>query len=74
MQKAEWIENRMRRLPKSLQQGRQCRFGGARAFRMPSHPVDDHQQHGLFGGGDRDSILIFVAMADQADVRGLDLQ
>ena len=30
--------------------------------------------HSSLGGCDRDSILIFVAMADQADVRGLDLQ
>ncbi len=64
----------MRRLPKRLQQRRQSRFGGARPFSMPAHAVDDHHQHGMFGGRDRDSVLILFSVADEADIRGLYLQ
>ncbi len=49
-------------------------FGGARAFRMTAHAVDHHQQHRLVGGRHRDPVLIFFAVADQAHVRGFDLQ
>ena len=49
-------------------------LGGARAFRVAAHAVDHHQEHGVVGGRDRDSVLIFFAVADEADIRGLDLQ
>jgi hypothetical protein len=41
---------------------------------MTAHPIDDDQQDGVLGSRHRDPVLIFVAMADQAHVRGLDLQ
>jgi hypothetical protein len=41
---------------------------------MAAHPIDNHEKHGLIRGRYRYPILIFLAMADQAHVRGLDLQ
>jgi hypothetical protein len=41
---------------------------------MPTHPVDDHQEHRLLGSRHGNSILIFFAMADQADISDLYLQ
>ena len=74
MQESQRIENRMRRLPERLEQRGQRSLGGARAFRMSAHAVDHHQQHGVVGGRHRDPVLIFLAVTDEADVRGLDLQ
>ena len=74
MQKPERIEYRMRHLPKRLEQRRERGLGGARAFGMSAHAVDDGQQHGLFVGGDCDPVLVFLAVADQAHIRGFDLQ
>ena len=74
MQKSERIEYGMRRLPERLEQGRQCRFSGARSLGMAAHAVDDHQQHGVLRRRHGNPILIFFAMADEADIRGLDLQ
>ena len=74
MQKTQGVENRMRRLPERFQQCRQRRFGGARAFRMAAHAVDHDQQHRMIGGRHGDPVLILFAVADEADIRGLDLQ
>ncbi len=74
MQKTQWIEYRMRRLPEGLEQRRKRSFGRARAFRMAAHAVDHDQQHRVIGGRDRDSVLILFAVSDEADIRGLDLQ
>ena len=74
MQKAERIENRMRRLPERLEQRRERGLGGARTLGVPAHAVDHHQEHRLLGGRHRHSVLILLAMADEADIRGLDLQ
>jgi hypothetical protein len=41
---------------------------------MTAHAVDDRQQNGMISRRHRDSILILLAMADQAHIRGLDLQ
>ena len=64
----------MRCLPKSFEHRRQRRLRGARAFRMTAHAVDHHQQHRVLRGRDSDPVLIFLAVADEAHVRGLDLQ
>jgi hypothetical protein len=64
----------MRRLPKCFEQGSQRRFGRARTLGMAAHAIDDHQQHGVISGGNSNPVLIFFAMADEADIRGLDLQ
>ncbi len=64
----------MRRLPERLEQGRQRRFRGARAFGVAAHAVDHDQQHRMIGGRHRDPVLVFFAVADEADIRGLDLQ
>jgi hypothetical protein len=61
-------------LPESFQQRRQSSFRGARAFRVAAHAVDHDQQHRVIGGGYCNSVLIFLAVADEADIRGLDLQ
>jgi hypothetical protein len=74
MQESQRIENRVRRLPEQFQQRRKRRLRGSRTFRMTAHPIDDDQQDGVLGRRNRDPVLIFVAMADQAHVRGLDLQ
>jgi len=74
MQKAERIENRMRRLPERFEQRRKRRLGGTRSLGVAAHPIDDHEKHGLVRGRNRYPVLIFLAMADQAHVRGLDLQ
>ena len=74
VQESQRIEDRMRRLPERLEQRRERGLGGARAFGMAAHAVDHHQEHGLLGGRDGDPVLIFFAVADEAHVRGLDLQ
>ena len=74
MQEAQGIENRMGCLPEGFEHGRERGFRSARALRMAAHAVDHHQEHGLIRGRHRDSILIFLAVADQAHVRGFDLQ
>ena len=74
MQETQRIENRMRRLPKCFDQGRERGFGGARAFRMTAHAVDHDQQHCLVRGRHGNPVLIFFAVPDQAHVRGFDLQ
>ena len=74
MQESQRIENRMRRLPERFEQRRQRGFRGTRAFRMTAHAVDHDQQHRVLGGRHRDPVLIFFAVADEAHVRGLDLQ
>ena len=74
MQKAQRIENRMRRLPERFEQRRERSLGGARSLGMTAHAVDHHQQHRLIGGRHRHPVLVLLAMADQAHIRGLDLQ
>ena len=74
MQKAQRIEYGMRRLPEGLEQRRERSFGCARPFRMAAHAVDHDQQHRMIGGRHGDSVLIFFAVADEADIRGFDLQ
>jgi hypothetical protein len=41
---------------------------------MAAHAVDHNQQHGVIRRRYGNSILIFFAVADEADIRGLDLQ
>jgi hypothetical protein len=74
MQESQRIEDRVGRLPKRFEQSGQRGLSRARAFRMTAHPVDHDQQHRLLRGRHCDSILIFIAMADEADIGGLDLQ
>ena len=49
-------------------------FGGARAIGVAAHAVDDREHHGAVGVRDGDTILVFFAMPDEAQVRVLDLQ
>ncbi len=74
MQESQRIEDRMRRLPKCLEQRCERRLGGTRPFRMAAHPIDHHQEYRLLRGRYRYAILVFLAMTDQAHIRGLDLQ
>ena len=74
MQKSQRVEDRMWRLPKRLQQRRQRGFGGACALGVTTHAVDDDQQYGLLRSRDRNPVLIFFPMTNQADVGGLNLQ
>ena len=64
----------MRRLPECLEQGRERGLGGTRSLGMPAHAVDHREKYGLLGGRHRHPVLILLAMADQAHIRGLDLQ
>ena len=41
---------------------------------MTAHPIDDDQKHGLFRSRHGHSVLILFAMANETDIRGLDLQ
>jgi hypothetical protein len=61
-------------LPKRFEQRRQCSLRRSGTFGVPTHSVDHDQQHGLFGSGYRDPILIFFTMSYQTDIGGLDLQ
>jgi hypothetical protein len=61
-------------LPERLEQRRTRRFSGARAFRVAAHAVDHHQEYRVIGRCHRDAVLIFFAVADEADIRCLDLQ
>jgi hypothetical protein len=74
MQESQRIENRVRCLPEQFQERRQGRLRGPGTFRMTAHAINDDQQNGVLGSRHRDPVLIFVAMADEAHVRGLDLQ
>ena len=49
-------------------------FRGARPFGVTAHAVDHRHQHRIIRGRHRDPVLIFLAMADQAHIRDLDLQ
>ena len=74
MQKAERIENRMRCLPKRLEQRCESRFSGTRTLGVATHAVDDREQHRIVVARNRDAVLIFFAVPDEAHVRGFDLQ
>jgi hypothetical protein len=74
MQESERIEDGVRSLPEGLEQSRERGFRGARALRVTAHAVDHDQQHRVIGGRHCDSVLIFLAVADEAHIRGLDLQ
>ncbi len=74
MQKTQRIEDRMWRLPECLNERGERGLGGTSAFGMTTHAVDDGEQHGLLGSSHRNPVLILFAMADQAHIRGLDLQ
>ncbi len=74
MQESERVENRMRRLPERLEEARERGLGRARALGMAAHAVDDDEERRFVVGGDRDPVLVFFAVADEAQVRGLDLQ
>jgi hypothetical protein len=41
---------------------------------VTAHPIDDDQEHGVFRHRHRHAVLILFTMADEADIRGLDLQ
>ena len=41
---------------------------------MAAHAVDHDEQHRLIGGRHCNTILIFFAVADEADIRGFDVQ
>ena len=64
----------MRRLPEGFQQRGQRGLRGARTFGMATHAIDGHQEHGLLRISHRNAVLVFLAMADEADIRGFDLQ
>jgi hypothetical protein len=74
MQESQRIENRMRRLPKGLQQRGERGFRCARTLGMTAHAVDDDQQCRLLGCRHGDPVLVLFAVADQAHIRGFDLQ
>jgi hypothetical protein len=74
MQEPERIEYRVRRLPECLDQRRERRLGGARSLGVTAHAVDHREQNGVLARRHCDAILILLAMADQAHIRGLDLQ
>jgi hypothetical protein len=73
-QEAERVEDRMRNLPKSLQQSGERGLGGASSLGVPAHAVDHREKYRLVGGGHRHPVLILLAVPDQAHVRDLDLQ
>jgi hypothetical protein len=64
----------MRCLPKCLEQSRERSFGGTRTLGMAAHPVDHGKQYRLLVSCDGDPILIFLAVTDEAHIRGFDLQ
>ena len=74
LQKSQRIENRMGRLPERLEQRCQRGFRSARSLRMTAHAIDHDQQYRLIGGCHCNAVLILLAVADQAHIRGLDLQ
>ena len=47
MQEPQRIENRVRGLPKCLEQRRERRLRGARSLGVTAHAVDDREQNGL---------------------------
>jgi hypothetical protein len=41
---------------------------------VAAHPIDHGEQHRLIRGGYRNPVLILIAMADETDIGGIDLQ
>ena len=74
VQEAQRIEQRLRGMPERFEHGFLGDFGRAGAIGVPAHAVDDREQDCPVRVGDGDSILVFFAVADQAQVRMLDLQ
>ena len=74
VQEAVRIEQRAARLPEFAEQCADRDFGRARTVGVTAHAVDHGEKHGPVRVGDGDTILVFFAMPDQAQVRMLDLQ
>ena len=74
VQKAQRIEQRLRRVPEGFQDDLLRDLRGAPAVGVSAHTVDHQQQHGLLRHRDRDPVLVLLAPAEQADVRVFDPQ
>jgi hypothetical protein len=74
MQEAERVEQRLRRVPEGLDQQLLRRLCRERPVGMAAHAVHDDHQRGVFGHGDRTTILIVVAAPEEARLGVFDAQ
>lgn len=68
VQKSQRIEYRMRHLPEGLENAGASGFRRARAFRMPTHAIQHDQHRRIVGRGNGHPVLIFIPVADEADI------
>ena len=74
VQESERIKQRLRRVPEGFRDHLLGDLRGARAVGMSAHAVDRDQERGVLGHRGADSILIFLAPTEQADVGVFDPQ
>lgn len=74
VQEALRIEQRPAHLPELVEHRAHRHFGCARAIGVSAHAVHDGEHDGAVGVRNGDSVLIFFAMPDEAQVCVLDLQ
>src|SRR5437588_577690 len=74
VEEPERIEERLRRVPESVQDHPLGDGRGARAVGVAAHAVDDHQQRRALGDRGHDPVLILLAPAEQAHVCVFDPQ
>ncbi len=74
MQEAFGIEHRAARFPEIADHGSYGSLCGVRAVGVPAHAVHDGKQCGAVADRDRDAILVFFAIPEEAQIRVLDVQ
>jgi hypothetical protein len=74
MKESQWIEDRMRRLPKRVDQHLLRDRGGPSAIGMAAHSIDYEQQGCVLVDSGNGFVLVLFTRPEKADVRVLDLQ
>ena len=74
VQEPQRIEQRLRRVPEGLDDHLWVTSRGARAFGVAAHAVGHHQQRRVLGDGHAHPVLVFLAPAEQAEIRVFNLQ
>ena len=74
VQKAERIEQRLRRMPEPIEQRALRDLGGPLTLGVTAHAIAGAEQRRLVGKRDTDPILIGIALALEADFCAFDPQ
>jgi hypothetical protein len=65
VQKAQWIKQRLGRMPERFQKRLLRDLGRARAVGVPAHAVDHEKENRMLGDCRDDTILVFFARPEQ---------